>query len=137
MKTLKILIPILLGFALLSLANGQALPKGAVVANWNFTLKPEVQTERFEKFMKEDYIPAFEKNFEGVKITLLSGERGVEKGGYCILLHFKSLEVRNQWWPSDGIASDKTKEATAKMKAQDDRLNMMINWESFTDWVVL
>jgi hypothetical protein len=137
MKTLKMLIPVLLGFALLSLANGQPLPKGAVVANWNFTLKPEVQPERFEKFVKEEYIPAFEKNFEGVKITLLSGERGVKKGGYCILLHFKSKEVRNQWWPSDGIASDMTKEATSNMKAQDDRLNMMIDWESFTDWIVL
>ena len=78
-----------------------------------------------------------QKHFQGVKITLLKGDRGVKKDGYCILLHFESVEVRNQWWPQDGISSDKAKAALSNLKTQDDRLNSMINWESFTDWIVL
>ena len=120
-----------------SLATGQQITKNSVIANWNFTLTSEISTERFEKFMIEDYMPAFEKHFTDVRITLLKGERGVKKDGYCVLLHFKSIEVRNEWWPSEGISSEKVKAAVAKLKIQEDRLNSMIDWESFTDWIVL
>ena len=137
MKSLKILFPVLLVCFMLSFANGQNITKDAVVANWNFTLKSEIKSDRFETFMVEDYIPAFEKQFTGVNVILLMGDRGVKKGEYCVLLHFESIESRNEWWPQDGISSEKTKAATAKIKAQDDRLNSMITWESFTDWIVL
>jgi hypothetical protein len=137
MKSLKILFPVFLAFMMLSFVNGQMITNAGILANWNFTLKPEVKTDRFEKFMVEEYIPAFEKNFTGVQMILAKGNRGVKKDSYCVLLLFKSIEERNQWWPSDGISSDKAKAAAAQMKVQDDRLNMMINWESFTDWIVL
>jgi hypothetical protein len=137
MKSFKFLFTVLVAFFLLSFANGQTITKDVVFANWNFTLKPDVRAERFESFMVDEYIPAFEKSFTGVEIILVKGDRGVKKGAYCVLLVFKSLAVRNEWWPADGIMSDKAKEASAKMKAQDDRLNTMIAWESFTDWLVL
>ena len=137
MKYLKILFPVFVVFSMLSVATGQQITKDAVIANWNFTLKSEVITERFEKFMTDEYIPAFEEHFTGVRITLLKGERGVKKDGYCVLLHFKSIEERDEWWPSEGISSEKVKEAVAKLKVQEDRLNSMIDWDSFTDWIVL
>jgi hypothetical protein len=137
MKYCKILFPVFLAFFMLSFTSGQELVKGAVVANWNFTLKPGVAADRFEKFMIEQYIPAFEKSYEGVRMTLLKGERGVKKDGYCILLHFKSMSVRNEWWPQEGIASDKVKKALEEMKTVEDRMNTMIDWASFTDWIVL
>jgi hypothetical protein len=137
MKSLKIFFPVFLAFMILPFVNGQVITDESVFGNWNFTLKPEVKTDRFEKFMVEEYIPAFEKYFTGVQMILAKGDRGVEKDGYCVLLLFKSIEERNQWWPSDGISSDKAKAAAAQMKVQDDRLNMMITWESFTDWFVL
>jgi hypothetical protein len=137
MKSLKLLLPVLLAFFIQSFASGQTITNDAVLANWNFTLKPGVLPERFEKFMVEEYTPAFEKNFTGVELIVVKGDRGVKKDGYCSLLIFKSIQERNLWWPQDGISSDKAKEAAAAMKALDDRLNLMISWESFTDWTVL
>ena len=137
MKYLKTLFTVLLVFSMYSLAIGQQITKDAVIANWNFTLTSLVTPDRFEKFMVEEYMPAFEQHFTGVKITLLKGERGVKKDGYCILLHFKSIEARNEWWPSEGISSEKVKEAVANNKRLEDRFNSMIDWESFTDWIVL
>jgi len=137
MKTCKFLLLIVLCFFVLSIANGQTLKQDAVVANWTITLKSGVNADRFENFMAEDYIPAFEKHFTGVKMFLLKGERGVKKDGYLFLLLFTSLEERNSWWPQDGISSDKTKEAAEKLKTQDDRLNTMVTWDAFTDWIVM
>jgi hypothetical protein len=137
MKSPKILYPVFLFLFMLSFVNGQVLENDAVVANWTITLKSGVNAERFENYMAEEYIPAFEKNFTGVKMFLMKGERGVKKDAYLFLLLFKSIEERNSWWPQDGISSDKTKEAAAKMKLQDDRLNTMVTWDSFTDWIVM
>ena len=102
------------------------------------TLKENVTSSEFEKFYKEEYVPAFEKQFPGLKFYLLKGERGENKGKYGQFIYFKSLDERNYWIPELGKMSEKGKEAMSKLQPVQDKLEEMIEYKStFTDWLVL
>ncbi len=137
MKALKILIPIVLVFFVLSFANGQKLTKDAVVAYWNFSPREQVNSEELEDFLLKEYIPEFEKNFIGTKLFLLRNDRGNDEGGYSILAIFESIEVRNKWWPQEGKTSEEAKKATENMKEPGDKMMEMIEMKSWNDWLVL
>jgi len=102
------------------------------------TLQENVSSSEFEKFFKEEYIPALEQHMPGVKFLLLKGERGLSKGEYGELIYFKSLEERDYWIPEPGNMSEKGEDAMNQMQPLIDRLFEMIEYESsFTDWLVL
>lgn len=137
MKQLRLLLPVLVIFIALPAVSGQKLAKDAMVANWNFSLKAETDIEEFEKFLVQEYIPALEKSYTGVKFLPLKNDRGSSEGGYSVLLIFKSIEARNEFWPEEGKSTDKAKEAAEKMKKQAEKFQSMINIDSWNDWLVL
>lgn len=127
------LFVILLVFSV-SLA-GQNLVSGCVVADWNFTLKTEVQADDFEKFFLEELSPAYLENC-GMYLFLLKGDRGKFKKGYRMLLLVKSVEERDCYWPQEGVSSEKALAAQAKLKPVRDKLDVMIEWGAYTEWIV-
>jgi len=140
MKTVKrLLVTAIVIFSAITL-NGQSLKSGTVVGihEWKITLKDNVSQDQFEKFMLKEYIPAFEKYLPGVNLFLAKGERGKNKDNYGLIVHFKSIESRNEWFPEPGTSSDKSKLNYDQFKPFFDKLNEMIKYESlYTDWIVL
>lgn len=109
----------------------------SMVANWNVSLNPDVSKEEFEDFLLEEFIPAYEKHYAGIGLLLLKSDRGTDEGNYSILLHFDSIEERNEWWPAEGESSDKSREASNKMKDLNEKLQSMVTMSSWNDWLVL
>jgi hypothetical protein len=124
-------------FVVLSMAYGQKVEKGAMVATWIYSPKAEVNIEKFEGFLENEYIPALKKSFEGVNFFLLKSDRGSKDGVYGVLVVFKSVEARNEWWPEKGQSSEKAKKAMEKMGDISDKFTEMTTMESWNDWVVL
>lgn len=114
----------------------QLVPKGMVCC-WNYTLNSDVQTEEFERFVLDEYIPAFEKHFAGIEMILVKGERGENINRYRIMLIMDSVDERNDWWPAEGETSEKNAAASEKMKDLSDRMRTMVASGTFTDWVIL
>ncbi|MFN2380144.1 MAG: DUF4440 domain-containing protein [Bacteroidales bacterium] len=102
------------------------------------TLMDNVTPEEFERFYTEEYIPEFEKLFPGVKVYLIKGERGENKGNYGGLIYFRSLNERNYWIPEPDKMSEEGIEAMDKFQPIQDKADQMFSEEtvSYTDWIV-
>lgn len=69
-------------------------------------LKPGVNEQEFERFMKTDVLPVYRK-VPGQTVHLLKGDRGERAGEYLLLIELESAERRDQIYPSEGgIAED-------------------------------
>lgn len=81
------------------LTFGQTIKKGAVVAvsSYEFTLNPDVTMNQFLNFYLNKYIPEFEKNYPGMKMYLLWGDRGEKKNMMGDLLVCESVAVRDKY----------------------------------------
>ncbi|HPQ99279.1 MAG TPA: hypothetical protein PK066_07055 [Saprospiraceae bacterium] len=58
--------------------------------------------EAFEKFVASELYPAYDKNIDGVHLFVYKGDRGQGKDSYIVLMSFKSVELRNSFFPSEG-----------------------------------
>ena len=140
MKNLKRLFATTLVVLTAVTINGQAFKSGNVVGihEWKITLSENVTADQFEKFMLVEYIPAFEKYLPGVKLFLAKGERGKNKDNYGLIVYFKSIKARNEWFPEPGTQSEKSKVNYDQFKPYFDKLNEMVKYQSiYTDWIVL
>ena len=138
MKRARLIIPVT--FLLLSLtAYGQKIKTGNMISihEVEYTLEDGMTFEQLEKLYLEEYKPAIEKNFPGVEIHLLKGERGERTGKYIESLVFDSLEDRNRWWPENGKSSEEAKQAFDNMREIQDRMMKMVSSHTFTGYVVL
>ena len=137
MKKLVLLSAIML-FTMLSF--GQALQKGNLVGTHVMTvsLQSSVSMDQFIKFYKTKYIPAFEKNYPGVKIFMLIGDRGEKKNQIGEILYFESVKVRDKYWPVEDTSSDFEKAAAEKMKPIDEEFRKLVVdiTNDYTDWVI-
>ncbi len=75
------------------------------------TLKEGVEPEAFEKFVKEG--PSFEGLIPGVKLLIMKGDRGLNKGKYINLWVYDSVSTRNFYFPTEEGGT----ETEASMKA--------------------
>jgi hypothetical protein len=119
-------------------ANGQKVKPRSLMCihEIEITLEDNMTFEQFEKLYQEEYIPAIEKNFQGVEVRLMKGERGQRTGKYIEVAFFDSLEHRNKWFPEGGKSTDEAKKAFDNMQEIQDRMMKMIN-STYTDYVVL
>jgi hypothetical protein len=122
---------------IITLTDDPQLRKNGMVCCWNFILKTETQPAEFERFVLDEYIPAFEKNMPGVEMILTRGERGDMKDQYRIMLIMDSIEERNDWWPEEGESSEKRIEAAEKMMEISEKFQAMSVSANFTDWLIL
>jgi hypothetical protein len=136
-----LLIFLFLGFSFTQIF-AQTLKKGVVIAvsSYTFTLNPDVTMNQFLDFYINKYIPEFEKNYPGIKIFLLSGNRGEKKNQIGALEYFESQAVRDKYFPvEDGTTmTDAVKAAEEKMKAiNEESMKYVVDSKRvYTDWIL-
>ena len=72
---------------------------GGLFALREYEIKPGMEAE-FEEFCVNTSVPAFQKNFPGMEIYYLKGDRGARKGKYAEILSFESIEKRDYFFPT-------------------------------------
>ena len=121
-------------------AFGQTLQKGGILAVRSYTviLQPDVTMNQFLDFCINKYNPAFEKNYPGVKIFMLMGDRGEKKNQIGEILYFESVKLRDKYWPVEDTSSDFEKAAAEKMKPIDEEFRKLVVdiTNDYTDWVI-
>ena len=135
----KLIVPSLCAFLLFS--SCQTIEKGSVLGTHFGTveLKPDVTYEQWKSFVKEEYIPAYNKEFEGdIKAYFIEGERGNFEG-YCgFFLVFQSVEKRNKYWPEFQKSTETYSQKIKNVMPVYNKLNELGEFkiESSTDWIV-
>jgi len=141
MKKLFVLFAILLITGITGINFGQTLHKDAVIAVRSFTivLQPDVTMNQYIEFYKNKVIPEVEKYYPGIKVFLLTGERGAKKNQLGLVWYFDSPAIRDKYWPTeDSEGSDLSLEAEKKLEylnAEFDKYVVSINQE-YTDWII-
>ena len=143
MKTRTLLLLCLLLSFSVSQLSAQTLKKGAVVAVgiYEMTLNPDVSLNQFFDFYNNKYIPEFEKNWPGVKLYIMAGDRGENKNKFGAILIFKSVAVRDKYYPAEdaNTTSDAWKASTEKMKVMDAEFSKYVvsgARTTYTDWII-
>ena len=123
-----------------------AVDPGSVVALRDVTLKPNIDPGEFERFVAEEFTPAFEEHVPGVRAFVLKGTRGDRKDGYAFALVFDSERTRDFYFPTEhgGEASVQGVALELWRPGQEmilDRLMQYVDGisetEGYTDYVVL
>lgn len=122
---------------------GQAFPKGAILGLHEgspVTLNHGYTMDQYLTFLKEKYVPEFEKNWPGIKLYFLLGKRGQSENNLGVLYVLESDAVRNKYWSAEGQLSEVGMAANAKMKALDEENNKYVKpsdaQDKYTDWVI-
>ena len=77
-----------------------------VLGMHSIELKPGVNEQEFEEFIKTDVLPVYHM-VPGQTVHLLKGDRGERGGKYLVLIELESAERRDQIYPSEGgVAED-------------------------------
>ena len=74
--------------------------KGNVIAIRFLELEPDIDTTEFEKFVLEEFNPAFDRTIPGLKEYIAKSDRGIDIGSYSLLMVFDSQIVRNTMIPN-------------------------------------
>jgi hypothetical protein len=139
-----LLLCLFLGIGLTQL-SAQTLNKGSVLAVSSYAtivLNPDVTMNQYVDWCIKRYIPEFEKAYPGVKMFLMTGDRGEKKYQIGMIWYFESVAVRDKYWP---VENDTTMSAAAK--AAGEKLTKEIGKEAskyviggseriFTDWII-
>ena len=93
--------------------------------------------DQFIDFMKKDYMPEFEKNYQGVQAVIMKADRGEQVNQLGWISVFKSLEARNKFWPEAGAPSEAGKAAGEKMQPMIDKMQSFGTvTPGWTDWII-
>jgi hypothetical protein len=118
----------------------QTLDKGSVVGihTGSVKLSPDVTYNQWKNFCVNEYLPAFNKVFEGeMKAYFMEGERGKFMGSYGFIIIIKSEAIRDKYWPEFKKSSEMFWQKYESYKSIYDKLNELgkLEYES-TDWIV-
>ena len=102
----------------IGITYGQNLKKGNTLGLHVFTitLNSGVTMDQYFDFCKTKWIPAYEKNFQGVKVHVLKGIKGECLNCDGMMLVWKTKEDMERYWKPDGSATELTNAANAKLK---------------------
>jgi hypothetical protein len=73
--------------------------------------------------------------FEGFKISVAKGDRGVRSGKYIFVYEIESVEARNRYFPAPGMLSEEAQRASERAAPVFEKLSALCS-SSFTDYVV-
>lgn len=115
------------------------LHQGAVVGVFEceIALEDGMTFEGLEEFYREEYIPAFMKNFQGAQLIVFKGERGERTGKYTEIIVLKSLAEFNKWVTEDGYLNEKARQAFENMGKTQERMEKMYSYNNTTYYIVL
>ena len=138
MKKLVLLTALIL---MTGLAFGQGLQKGnlAGVKIVNLTPNPDVTMNQFVDFIKNKYIPAYEKAHPGIKCYLTKSIRGDNENSYGWIFYIESAEVMLKYWPEPDVESVLKQEAGKKLEPINVERRKFGTWtfQNTDDWVIL
>lgn len=82
---------------------GQTLKNGNLLGMHIMTveLKPDATMDQFKTFFITRVIPAYEKEFKGVKGYLVKGVRGENNNSFGTIWLFESEQARNKYFGTD------------------------------------
>ena len=122
------------------------LPEPAVLQAGNllglhtihYELAPGVTRDEYLDFMKDEYAPAWEKHFPGVKGFVLEGRTGECVGCTGFLFFIESAEVRDKYWKADGSYTELGEAANEKMQPVIEEMRKLGEYTTtYTDWLIL
>lgn len=119
--------------------NGQMLQKGALLGLHKVApvLSTGVTMEQYLAFLKDKLIPAYEKNYPGLKCYLMKSIRGENAGSTLIVFYFQSEEIRNKYFKPDGDYTELGLEGKLKMQSVlDEMARLDSSKEVYTDYVI-
>jgi hypothetical protein len=131
---------LLLNTALLLCAGfvfGQTVHKGAVlgVHHMNIVLKEDVSMSDFLSFFEETWQPTVEQNLKGVKVFMLTGDRGENVNAYGFIYVIDSKELRDKYFPEEGSSSKEVQELNQKLRTEMQKYIVSMS-SDYTDWIV-
>ena len=135
-KQLLILVLLILSI----FTYGQSLPKGALLG-FHYSqpvLNPDVTMDQYLNFVKAKLIPAYEKNFPGLKVYLLKGKRGEHADKIGFLMVFPSEAARDKYWKPDGSLTDLGESVLKKIQPILDEEGKLVKSgaDLYTDWII-
>ncbi len=116
-----------------TLKNGNLLGLHVMIIE----LKPNVTMDQFQTFFITRVIPAYEKEFKGVRGYLVKGVRGDNNNSFGTIWLFESEQARNKYFGVDDTPNDAGKAAIDKLNAVSKELEKLGTYTTkYTDWVV-
>ena len=118
---------------------GQKLNKGSLLGIHIMTmsLKPNVTKDQFKSFFISKVIPAYEKQFPGVKAYLVNSIRGENKNSFGTMFLFETEQARNKYFNIDETPTDLGKSGMEKIDPVLKELEKLGTYTTkYTDWVI-
>ncbi len=125
--------------------EAEHLPEPAVLQAGNllglhtihYELAPGVTLDEYLEFMKDEYAPAWEEHFPGVKGFVLRGRTGECEGCTGFLFFIESVEVRDKYWKEDGSFTELGEAADEKMQLSiEEGSKFGESTTTYTDWLI-
>jgi hypothetical protein len=101
---------------------------GEILRIRTFSLKDGIENSLFEKFIIEEFNPAWVKYVGGVHLLVLKGDRGKRNGKYISILNFDTINRRNYYFPE--IEENKNPLASEEL------LKVNPIWDRFRNFIV-
>jgi hypothetical protein len=137
MKKLLLISGVLL---IAGITYGQNLQKGALLGLHTSTLvlNPDVTMNQYLVFLRDKYIPEFEKALPGLKVYILKGIRGECMDCLSLLMVFQSEAIRDKYFKPEGDFNDAGKAAADKLKSLFDEESKLARTSKdiYTDWII-
>ena len=116
---------------------------GEVVAIRHLTLKKKTDPGAFEKFVADEYVPAYQKFVPGVRALILKADRGKNVGKYIHLFIFDSVNTRDLYFPAGKPMSEIGVQVFKPVEDEYSKLEQYVKGapgsssDKFTDYVVM
>ena len=114
---------------------------GRVLGIHDVVLKPDVAPAEFERFVAEEWAPAFGDVYPGVHLQVLKGERGNAPGTYVLVFEIDSIKARDHYFPAPGGQSDVAqaldKACGERCDRVERRFNELARVTGYTDYYAL
>ena len=95
----------------------------------------------FERFVVEEWAPAFQDLYPGIEVQVLKGERGGAPGTYVLVFDITSLRVRNHYFPTPGGQSEAAqslwKECGERCERAQRRFAELVSVTGYSDYYAL
>lgn len=118
-----------------------AMGTGPVFGIHHLALKPGVEPAEFERFAAEEWTPAFDELYPGVKTRIVKGERGRAPGTYLLVFEIGSLRVRDYYFPKPTEVSEVTaaidKACGERCERVQSRFGELATTTEYTDYFAL
>lgn len=87
----------------------------SVTNTYTVTLQPGITMNQYIDFMKNKYIPEYERNFPGSSMRVSGTNYPMGKNQYFASFYFESLEIKDKYYPNGSRMSDEAIYCWGKM----------------------